>query len=177
MNRFRGYYHKSIVDAENYYKSSGYGDEITWAAAWIYYATSDRWYLAEAERHYQTFKLDKLDPFSFFWDDVTIGVHILLANMTKPENRIIYETPTITFCDKFMKETGKSRFTPNGLLFLTEWGPNRYAANTAFICGLAADQGLKSCRYREFAKEQMDYLVGSEIRSYVIGRHKLFFKI
>ena len=34
-------------DAANYYKSSGYGDELVWAAAWIYYASSDKWYLQD----------------------------------------------------------------------------------------------------------------------------------
>ena len=43
-DRHRDYYHRAIPDAENFYKSSGFGDEIVWAALWIFYASNDNWY-------------------------------------------------------------------------------------------------------------------------------------
>ena len=33
-------------------------------------------------------------------------------------------------------------FTPKGLAFKDQWGANRYAANTAFLAALAADNGI-----------------------------------
>ena len=82
-DRFRDYYHRSIPDAENFYKSSGFGDELTWAALWIYYASNDGWFLKKAEEKYSEFALHINRPFSYFWDDVTIGVNILLSNLEK----------------------------------------------------------------------------------------------
>ena len=34
-------------------------------------------------------------------------------------------------------------FTPKGLAFKDQWGANRYAANTAFLSALAADNGIR----------------------------------
>ena len=120
---------RSIEDAANYYKSSGYGDEIAWAAAWIYYASSERWYLKQAVETHREFGLSQSDPFSFFWDDVTIGVNLLLANMTSSAERVVYQTTVMKFCDQYMKGGRKAQYTPKGLLYINEWGPNRYAAN------------------------------------------------
>ena len=39
----------------------------------------------------------------------------------------------------------------------------------AFICGVAADMDMQKCKYREFAKKQIEYRVGKEVRSYVVG--------
>ena len=61
----------------------------------------------------------------------------MLKNMTGSDD---FDIPIERFCNKFMKENGKA-YTSQGLLFLNEWGPNRYAANIAFVCGIAADSG------------------------------------
>jgi hypothetical protein len=45
--------------------------------------------------------------------------------------------------------------TPKGLSFFNQWGPNRYAANTAFLSLVAADYGLKPDEYRAFAMSQV----------------------
>ncbi|MBD5001899.1 hypothetical protein GUF49_10180, partial [Xanthomonas citri pv. citri] len=38
-DQYREYYHVSIPDAANYYQSfSGWGDELTWAAGFLYQA-------------------------------------------------------------------------------------------------------------------------------------------
>ena len=42
-----------------------------------------------------------------------------------------------------MNEFGvQSHYTAGGLLYISEWGPLRYAANTAFICSILADLGI-----------------------------------
>ncbi|KAK2631421.1 hypothetical protein EUGRSUZ_L02930 [Eucalyptus grandis] len=41
----RGQYQNSIPGAKKFYSSSGYEDELRWAAAWLYRATGERQYL------------------------------------------------------------------------------------------------------------------------------------
>lgn len=41
----------------NYFRSTDYGDELAWAAAWLYKATNMSYYLDEADHLYSTFRL------------------------------------------------------------------------------------------------------------------------
>ena len=57
------------------------------------------------------------------------------------------------FCDYAQPESKntfrtKSRYTLGGLLYINQWGPLRYAANSAFLCAMAADQGIDSAENR-----------------------------
>lgn len=40
----RGSYSVSIPKVQTYYNSTGYGDELLWAASWLYHATGDQSY-------------------------------------------------------------------------------------------------------------------------------------
>ena len=44
-NENRRHYHLSVPAVTKHYKSSGYKDELTWAAGWLYRATNDKTYL------------------------------------------------------------------------------------------------------------------------------------
>lgn len=52
--------------------------------------------------------------------------------------------------------------TPKGLLFIDKFGTLSYAANVAFVCLVAADIPKigNSQEYREFAQEQIGYMLG-----------------
>ena len=54
----RGSYTDSIPSAGDFYRSSSYGDEIAWAALWLYWATDDPQYLTVAEDFISEFNLD-----------------------------------------------------------------------------------------------------------------------
>lgn len=41
----RGLYSESIPGVQSFYNSTGYGDELLWAASWLYHATGDDTYL------------------------------------------------------------------------------------------------------------------------------------
>lgn len=60
---------------------SGYGDELCWAALWLYRATGDQYYLAKAKDHWVEFEL-YIMPREFSWDYKTAGVYVsaVLAN-------------------------------------------------------------------------------------------------
>lgn len=72
---YRGLYHEAIRGTELYYESTDYGDELVWAAAWLFKATEDRKYLDAAERHYQQFHLEKR-PNEFFYNKKLAGIQV-----------------------------------------------------------------------------------------------------
>ncbi|CAG0886957.1 unnamed protein product [Darwinula stevensoni] len=190
-NQNRGLYSKSITDAKEYYptgssdkirdpgrfRSSNYEDELAWAAAWLYRATREASYLKDAENKYVEFGLNDR-PSEFSWDDKNAGVQVraflscsrfdaetvLLAVLT---GKAKYKTAVKTFCDYMVY--GVKR-TPKGLVFISEWGVLRHAANVAYVCLVAADKlAINQATYRNFAKQQIGYMLGDTGYSYVIG--------
>ena len=102
--------------------------------------------------------------FRFSWDDKTVGTSILLAQVDA-ERRATYMSAVEQYCSdiqvfvgqiifyfnpklpffKFwvwrtlLKSNKKVLYTPARLLYLDEWGPIRYAMNSASICLMASD--------------------------------------
>ncbi|KAE8774418.1 endoglucanase 15-like [Hordeum vulgare] len=63
VDNYRGKYDASIIVARNYYGSfSGYGDELLWAAAWLFEAMEERFYL-----EYMTHNGDALGGTSLYF--------------------------------------------------------------------------------------------------------------
>ena len=106
---------------------NGYNDELVWGAAWLYKATGDSTYLSKAEKYYNEFSLGGQTGI-FSWDDKTVGVHALMAEMTGGD---VYKNSLKKFCDHANNGQEKS---PGGMLYYAEWGSLRYASNAAFIC-------------------------------------------
>ncbi|XP_076048787.1 uncharacterized protein LOC143029762 [Oratosquilla oratoria] len=160
---YRGNYSDSIPDAKEYYKSwSSYGDELAWAAVWLYRATNETFYLTEATDHYEEFNLGYL-PFAFSWDQKAPGVQVLLAQLTDETE---YKKAITSFCDDIMNNKPR---TPKRLVHILQWGSLRYASNAVFVCLRAAALGIKPDIYRDFAKEQIHYILGDTNRSFVVG--------
>ncbi|KAH0954891.1 hypothetical protein HN011_010820 [Eciton burchellii] len=164
---YRGFYHKAIPGGQEYYESADYGDELAWAAAWLYNATAESKYLHDAVQHYQHFHLDER-PNTFFYNKKTAGVQMLLAQLTGQSG---YQNAVRAFCDFSVRQQTR---TPKGLLYIDKSGTLSHAANVAFICLEAADSPEigDSREYRRFAKEQIDYMLGGAGRSYVVGYGK-----
>lgn len=59
----------------NVSRSTEYGDELAWAALWLYKATGNKTYLKEAEEFFKTFNL-KERPTTFFYNNKTAGVQV-----------------------------------------------------------------------------------------------------
>ena len=74
-NLHRGLYHDAIRGGAQYYESTEYGDELAWAAAWLYKATGESKYFDDAEDHYQHFHL-KERPNGFFYNKKVAGVQV-----------------------------------------------------------------------------------------------------
>ena len=74
----------------------------------------------------------------FSWDDKTIGVSVLMGQITQGQERLSFLAPAEKYCDD-VQNNKKVLVTPMGLLYLDEWGPIRYAMNSATVCLLTSD--------------------------------------
>ncbi|XP_045614932.1 uncharacterized protein [Procambarus clarkii] len=162
----REHYHISIPDAAGYYQSwSGYYDELLWAALWLNRATGDSTYLDRARGHYAEIPVtpnNKLQQFS--WDDKRAGA-FSLGTLLDPDFTS-YATDIQAYIEYLKNE---ATYTPKGLVYLDTWGPNRHAANVAFLFFWNANQGLDPEENRQWATKQIDYILGDTGRSFVVG--------
>ncbi|KDR10771.1 hypothetical protein L798_15338, partial [Zootermopsis nevadensis] len=161
-NNYRGKYSDSITDAQSFYASGDYKDELVWAAVWLYRATNDNTYLTKAEQLYNDFGLGNWNG-GFTWDQKISGVQVLLAKITGKQ---AYKDKVQGYCDYI---TTSQQNTPKGLVYIDQWGSLRMAANAAFICAQGADLGINAAINRAFIKKQVDYILGDAGRSFIIG--------
>ncbi|XP_071959064.1 uncharacterized protein [Antedon mediterranea] len=159
-----GKYSDTITNAAEFYRSTGYQDELCWAAAWLYMATSNVTYLTDAETIYDMHGLSS-KPWAFDWDDKKAGVQVLLYKLT---GDVKYKTDVETFITGWVNGNDVG-YTPQGLAWRIQWSPNRYSANVAFLALVAADLGIQRDSYQTFAKQQINYMLGDTGRSYVVG--------
>ncbi len=156
--------------AKGAYDSSGFDDELAFAAIWLYLTTKDEKYLKDAMEF-----ADKLDKNSIYWPlnwgDKDNAVFLLLAIVT---DLPMYHNLVQKHLNYWIKE---ARRTKGGLVFADKWGSLQYAANLAFVALIYANYVPSkelAKEYREFAKNQMDYILGNNPRnfSYLIGYGK-----
>lgn len=169
---------KGYTAANGFYTSySGFYDELSWAGAWLYLATSDNAYLTKAESYVGNWGTEPQSTTLAYkwgqsWDDVHYGAAVLLARIT---NKEIYKTNVEMHLDYWTTGYNGNRisYTPKGLAWLDSWGALRYATTTAFLASVYADWSgcstAKATTYRTFAKQQVDYALGSTGRSFVVG--------
>lgn len=164
--------------ASGFYTSySGFYDELSWAGVWIYLATGDKTYLSKAESYVTNWGTESQSTTIAYkwaqnWDDVHYGAELLLARITDKD---IYKQSIEMHLDYWTSGYNGNRisYTPKGLAWLDSWGALRYATTTAFLASVYADwSGCTSSKvstYQTFAKQQVDYALGSAGRSFVVG--------
>jgi len=160
-NNYRGKYSESVPEASPFYTSWNENDEIVWAAAWLYKATGEQTYLTQAEALYAEFNMQYESGFS--WDAKFSGVDIVLYQTTQ---KLVYANKLAGFCNWVVDEAPR---TPKGLLFMSEWGSLRAASNVIFICLEAAREDLNAQKYTQFARTQINLMLGDWGRSFVAG--------
>ncbi|KAI4371882.1 hypothetical protein MLD38_010179 [Melastoma candidum] len=122
----QGTYQSSISSAGGFYASSGFQDELVWAAAWIYHATDDKSY------H------DLLQSLGN-----SGGVKTTLCGMTKGKvaSGVLYSYKSDAeqfICNCIQKGNNNVRKTPSGLLWFQEWNNLQYTGTVAFIAAVYA---------------------------------------
>ncbi|XP_078657278.1 endoglucanase E-4-like [Branchiostoma floridae x Branchiostoma belcheri] len=158
---YRGDYQNVIHDTP-YPSFGGMNDELTWGAAWMYRATGEAGYLTKAEQYYDEYGIS---GGGFSWDEKQSGAMLVLYKATNKEK---YKNDISTYMSRKMPGGGDT-YTPKGLLWLNEWGSCRHSANHAFLALVAASMGINTGQYREFAANQIHYMLGDSGRSLVVG--------
>ncbi|CAI9773762.1 unnamed protein product [Fraxinus pennsylvanica] len=192
-NRFRGFYDDAIPSAAKFYTSSGYSDELLWAAAWLYRATNEEYYLKYVVDNAVSLGGTGWAVREFSWDNKYAGVQILLTKVLLDGAGGAYTSTLKQYqakadyftCACLQKNDGYNvAMTPGGLLYVREWNNMQYAASAAFLMAVYSDylakaNGVIKCPEAQvlpqdllnFAKSQADYILGKNPRSlsYLVG--------
>ena len=161
-------------DAQGFYRSSHFYDELFYAANWLYIATGDKTYLDKATSYIPN--LDKelgnasqlKYTWGHCWDDTMQGAMLLYAINTGEQQYINHVKMHIDYLTNSVdKVDGK-------LAYLSNWGCARYAETSAFITAVACDTVLKDqniSSYVDFYEDQINYVLGDNPtgQSYVVG--------
>jgi endoglucanase len=180
---FRGTYDACITAAQGYYHSwSGYWDDLTWGAIWLYKATGDTTYLTKAQTYYAN--MNKMSQtttpefnWTINWDDKSFGCYLLLAELTGQQQ---YLADAERNLDWFTTGVNGSHvnMSGGGEAVVDVWGTARYAANAAFLAlelsNWLKSSGLDPARqqtYHDFGVQQINYILGDNPKhiSYEVG--------
>ncbi|XP_020115236.1 endoglucanase 24-like [Ananas comosus] len=194
---YRGSYSVSYPQLQNYYNSTGYVDELLWAASWLYHATGDQTYLSYVTVENGKAFADWGRPTWFSWDDKRAGTQVLLSRInifgskqsSNAENvglQMYRKTAEAVMCGLLPDSpTATSSRTESGLLWIDEWNALQHPVAASFLAVVYSDYMLTSqtpevhCNgdsytpidLRKFAMSQADYILGDNPMklSYLVG--------
>ncbi|BAT91095.1 hypothetical protein VIGAN_06240200 [Vigna angularis var. angularis] len=192
-DRFRGLYDDSISSAQQFYTSSGYSDELLWAATWLHLATGDKYYLKYVVDNGVYMGGTGWAMKEFSWDNKYAGVQILLT-------KILLEGKAGPYADTLKQYQAKADYfscaclqkndgynvqkTPGGLLYVREWNNMQYVSSASFLLAvysnyLSATKANLNCpdgqtqpqELLNLVKSQADYILGNNPAdmSYLVG--------
>ncbi|KAI3747716.1 hypothetical protein L6452_10314 [Arctium lappa] len=193
---YPGIYSKSIPQIQDYYNSSGYLDELLWAASWLYHATRDGYYLSYVTVMHGNAFANWGNPTWLSWDDKLAGMQVLLSrvNFLNAEKEIsiaenmnlqMYRRTAEDLMCRILMPSPTSQKTNGGLIWVDEWDSLQYSIATSFLAVVFSDYMFASktpylyCNgklyepmdLREFAVSQADYVLGNNPMnmSYLVG--------
>ncbi|XP_004503629.1 endoglucanase 6 [Cicer arietinum] len=192
-DKYRGKYDSSITVAQKYYRSiSGYNDELLWAAAWLYQASNDQYYLDYLGRNGDSMGGTGWQMTEFSWDVKYPGVQTLVAKFLMQGKAGIHapvfekylQKSEFFMCSCLGKGTRNVQKTPGGLIYRQRWNNLQFVTSSSFLATVYSDYLASSRRnlrcssgivapsqLLSFAKSQVDYILGDNPRatSYMVG--------
>ncbi|CAN0872119.1 Endoglucanase 2 [Linum grandiflorum] len=193
-DKYKGSYCDSIPGSATYYNSTGYGDELLWAASWLYHATGEKSYLQYVTGQNGNDFADWGNPTWFSWDNKLPGTHVLLARLTllgqkDTSNAGLQqyrETAEAVMCGLIPDSpTATSSRTDGGLIWVSDWNALQQPVAAAFLASVYGDYMLtsgnrkfscsgttfKASDLKKFARSQADYVLGDNPMkmSYLVG--------
>lgn len=192
-DKYRGKYDSSITVAQKYYRSiSGYNDELLWAAAWLYQASNNQYYLDYLGRNGDSMGGTGWQMTEFSWDVKYPGVQTLVAKFLMQGKAGVHapvfekylQRSEYFMCSCIGKGTRNIQKTPGGLIYRQRWNNLQFATSSSFLATVYSDylassgRNLKcasgnvpSSQLLSFAKSQVDYILGDNPRatSYMVG--------
>ncbi|KAF3581810.1 hypothetical protein DY000_02028704 [Brassica cretica] len=182
-----GVYQSSISNAGGFYASSGYEDELLWAAAWLHRATKKQIYLNDLNEASNTGGSRTV----FAWDDKFVGAQVLMAKRALEGkvkiNKKMEEYKSMAeqfICNCAQKGSNNVKITQGGLLWFLPWNNLQYTTAASFVLSVyskylkAANASIKchggslqASDLRNLARAQVDYMLGSNPKnmSYMVG--------
>lgn len=192
-DKYRGKYDSSITVAQKYYRSvSGYADELLWAAAWLYKATNDQYYLDYLGRNGDSLGGTSWAITEFGWDVKYAGVQVLVSKFLMQGKGGAYQSVFQNYqqkaeyfmCSCLGKGSRNVQKTPGGLIYRQRWNNMQFVTSASFLLTIYSDY-LSSARKSmqcagsyvapselfTVAKSQVDYILGDNPRatSYMVG--------
>lgn len=192
-DKYRGKYDGSITVAQKYYRSiSGYNDELLWAAAWLYQATNNQYYLGYLANNGDSLGGTGWGMTEFGWDVKYAGVQTLVAKFLMQGKAGHYASVFEKYqqkADYFMcsclgKGSRNVQKTPGGLIFRQSWNNMQFVTSASFLMTVYSDYlsssgkslqcssgSVQPSELLSFAKSQVDYILGDNPRatSYMVG--------
>ncbi|XP_056174192.1 endoglucanase 19-like isoform X2 [Syzygium oleosum] len=192
-DKYRGKYDGSITLAQKYYRSvSGYNDELLWAAAWLFRATNNQYYLEYLGKNGDSLGGTGWAMTEFSWDVKYAGVQTLVSKILM-QGRAGHYAPVFEryqqkaeyfMCSCLGRGTRNVQRTPGGLMFRQRWNNLQFVTSASFLMTVYSDYLASSRRNLHcssgaiapsalfsFAKSQVDYILGDNPRatSYMVG--------
>ncbi|KAI7751714.1 hypothetical protein M8C21_004352, partial [Ambrosia artemisiifolia] len=167
-------------------------DELLWAAAWLYKATNNEYYLDYLGKNGDALGGTGWAMTEFGWDVKYAGVQTLVAKFLmggKANNHAsvfgkYQEKAEFFMCSCLGKSSQNVQKTPGGLIYKQRWNNLQFVTSASFLLTVYSDY-LTSARRNlhcssgsvapsellAFAKSQVDYILGDNPRatSYMVG--------
>ncbi|THU44276.1 hypothetical protein C4D60_Mb02t05700 [Musa balbisiana] len=191
---YRGRYDDSVHSVRKYYPSStGYSDELLWAAAWLFEATDDKFYLNYVAQNAVVLGGTGWAVTEYSWDNKYAGLQVLLTKVlvrgggeTCNATLNQYKAKAEFFlCACLQKNNGDNvEMTPGGLLYFHDWQNLQYVSSAAFLMAVYSnylrmananlvcpDGQISPEMLLKFAESQADYILGKNPKSmsYLVG--------
>lgn len=160
--------YRGLSQSGGFYGSTSDLDDLTWGAIWLYLATNDSNYLTDADSFMLEKGIDGVNSYAnhwtHCWDDVFGGVFVKLAQLTNDPKYVVIAEENLTY---WMTQVPA---TPGGVKYINSWGALRYTAAECMLA-LVYYKTTGNTEYLNFAKQQIDYILGNNPRnsSYVVG--------
>ena len=163
-------------DAQGFYASRQFYDDLFYLCNWLYIATKDQAYLDQAKSYIPNLghELGQGDTLKYSWcqcwDDVQQGATLLYA----------INTGDASWKEQFIRHLEywrtSSDVVPGGLIYVQNWGCLRHANAFAFTCAVGCDRLLSKsdAHYDEYVKlyeTQVNFALGDNPtkQCYVVG--------
>ncbi|CAI0379390.1 unnamed protein product [Linum tenue] len=179
-----------------YPSTSGYNDELLWAALWLYKATTNQTYLNYALQNAHHFGGATWAVKEFSWDIKYAGLQLLASTVRYIFPIFFFQTyrskAEYYLCANLNKNVGNDnvQLTPGGLIYIRQWNNLQYASSAAFLLTVYSDH-LRSTNRRlscsagghvdpseilGFVRSQVDYVLGKNPAgtSYLVGYGKRY---
>ncbi|KAL8266700.1 hypothetical protein R6Q59_004044 [Mikania micrantha] len=161
-DKYRGKYDSSITVAHKYYRSvSGYADELLWAAAWLYKATSNRHYLNYLGTNGDTFG-------GTGWSMTEFGWEFLMSGKAGRHGPVFgkYQQKAENFMCACLGKSGRNvQKTPGGLIFRRRWNNLQFVTSASFLLTVYSDYLTSARRNLRCSSGTVDYILGDNPRA------------